>query len=120
MNELKREESTFDDPRTRMIGILIAVIMVLMVFAFFVINVFVAISDTKSAYFSTVLKDHLPVFLGFPQIAAVSFAFVVFLRQTDGPFEFKCIGIEFSGASGQVFMWIVTFMCMTLAMHMVW
>ncbi|PZR93917.1 MAG: hypothetical protein DLM68_00300 [Hyphomicrobiales bacterium] len=91
-----------------------------MVFVFFVINAFVAISGTESAYFSMVLKDHLAVFLGLPQIAAVSFAIVIFLRQTDGPFEFKCIGIEFSGASGQVVMWIITFMCMTLAMHLVW
>ena len=97
MNEVKSEKSTFDDPRVRMIEILIAVLTVVMVFVFFIINVLTAIWYTESAYFSMVLKDHLAVFLGLPQIAAVSFAIVVFLRQTDGPVEFKCVGIEFWG-----------------------
>jgi hypothetical protein len=89
-------------------------------FVFFVINAYISIYKTETLYFSIVLKEHLAVFLGLPQAAAVSFAIVVFLRQTDGPFEFKILGLEAKGSSGQVIMWVFTFLAMTGAMRAVW
>jgi hypothetical protein len=94
--------------------------MVAMVFIFFVVNAYISVYFTETAYFQNVLKDHLAAFLGLPQIAAVSFAIVIFLRQTEGPFEFKILSVEAKGASGQVVMWVFTFLAMTGAMKAVW
>jgi hypothetical protein len=96
------------------------VITALTVFVFFIINTYISIYKTETFFYCSYFKEHLAVFLGLPQAAAVSFAIVVFLRQTDGPFEFKILGLEAKGSSGQVIMRVFTFLAMTGAMRAVW
>jgi hypothetical protein len=50
----------------------------------------------------------------------IAFLLVVFLRQTEGPFEFKGLGFEFNAASGQVAMWVVCFLAIVGAIKLLW
>lgn len=60
-------------------------------------------------YWEELLRDHFAAIIGLPAAAALAFALVVFLRQTDGPIEFEGLGFKFKGAAGQVAMWICLF-----------
>ncbi|TDH58230.1 hypothetical protein E2C06_33625 [Dankookia rubra] len=113
-------DATDHEQRMRKIGLIIAMIMVAMVCLVFLINIVISIFFTDSMYFQMVLKDHLAVFLGFPQMAGTSYAIVVFLRQTEGPFEFKALGMEAKGASGQVVMWVFALVSFTLLAKLIW
>jgi len=65
-------------------------------------------------------RDHYAAIVGLPAAAAVSFVIVVFLRQADGPIEFKGLGFEFKGASGQVAMWVICFLAIAGAIKLCW
>jgi len=71
-------------------------------------------------YWEEILKDHFAAIIGLPGAAAVAFMLVVFLRQTDGPIEFRGLGFEFKGASGQVAMWVVCFLAIAVAIRLCW
>lgn len=112
--------ATDHEHRLRTFGLVIAIILVAMVIVVFIVNIVIALFFTESMYFKMVLKDHLAVFLGFPQMASTSFAVVFFLRQTEGPFEFKILGLEAKGASGQVVMWVFALVSFTLMAKLIW
>jgi hypothetical protein len=67
-----------------------------------------------------ILKDHFGAIIGMPVSAAFAFLIVVFLRQTEGPIEFKGLGFEFTGASGQVAMWVICFLAIAGALKLLW
>lgn len=67
-----------------------------------------------------ILKDHFAAIIGMPVAAAFAFLIVVFLRQTEGPIEFKGLGFDFQGASGQVAMWVVCFLAIAGALKLLW
>jgi hypothetical protein len=67
-----------------------------------------------------VLGDHFAAVIGLPGAATVAFAIVVFLRQTDGPIEFEGFGFKFSGAAGQVVLWVLCFLAIACAIKLVW
>ena len=75
----------------------IAVLAAAIVFGFTIVVV-----ATQFTYWQEVLRDHFAAIIGLPGAAAVAFALVVFLRQTDGPIEFEGLGFKFKGAAGQV------------------
>jgi len=45
---------------------------------------------------------------------------VLLLRLSSGPLEFKAIGFEFRGASGQVVLWVVCFLAMVASVKLLW
>ena len=53
-------------------------------------------------FWKDLIKEHFPATLGLTGAAIVSFAIVVFLRQTEGPIELEGLGIKIKGAAGQV------------------
>jgi ABC-type Fe3+ transport system permease subunit len=67
-----------------------------------------------------VLEKHFAAIIGLPGGAALAFAIVVFLRQTDGPIEFEAVGFKFKGASGQVAMWVICFLAIAVAIKLCW
>jgi hypothetical protein len=71
-------------------------------------------------YWEMVLRDHFAALIGLPAAAALAFALVVFLRQTDGPIEFEGLGFKFKGAAGQVAMWIACFLAIAGAIKLCW
>jgi hypothetical protein len=66
------------------------------------------------------LMDHAVVIYGLPIAALVSFFVVALLRQATGPIAFKGGGLEFSGASGQVVLWVFCFIGIALMMKLLW
>ena len=50
----------------------------------------------------------------------LSFALVVFLRQTEGPIEFEGLGMKFKGAAGQVVLWAFCIIVFALCAKLLW
>ncbi|MGU3475665.1 hypothetical protein [Methylobacterium sp. D48H] len=86
----------------------------------YVFGFLVYLGSAGFKYWQEVLRDHFAAIIGLPGAAAVSFAIVVFLRQTEGPIEFEGLGFKFRGAAGQVVMWIACFLTITAAIRMCW
>ena len=55
-----------------------------------------------------------------PMSGLGSFCIVLLLRLSSGPLEFKAIGFEFRGASGQVVLWVVCFIALIAAVKLLW
>jgi hypothetical protein len=63
---------------------------------------------------------NFPVTVGLPFVALAALALVVFLGSTSGPIEFEAIGFKFKGAAGPIVMWILCFLSMVIAVHLLW
>lgn len=55
-----------------------------------------------------------------PMSALGALCIVLLLRLSSGPLEFKAIGFEFRGASGQVVLWVVSFTALIAAVKLLW
>ena len=55
-----------------------------------------------------------------PMSGLAALCIVLLLRLSSGPLEFKAIGFEFRGASGQVVMWVVSFIALVSAVKLLW
>jgi hypothetical protein len=66
------------------------------------------------------LFDHLVGASGLTGAAIVSFAIVVFLRQTEGPIELEGLGMKFKGAAGQVVVWAFCIIVFALCAKLLW
>jgi hypothetical protein len=71
-------------------------------------------------YWPQLMREHFAAVIGLPGAAAVAFALVGFLRQTDGPLEFEGLGFKFKGAAGQVVMWVLCFLAIAGAIKWLW
>ncbi len=74
--------------------------------------------------FDPVLTDialkNFPVIIGLPLAAIVAFVVVVFFKQAEAPMVVKFPGVELSGSSGEVFLWLVTFVTISSMIHWLW
>ena len=105
-----------DDPHTIAVGIaLLAAVCVLVFVGLATVSVW-----TKFMHWQFMLKEHFAALVGLPVAAIASFMLVIFLRQTVGPINVKVAGFEFVGAAGQGIMWILFFLSMAYAIHLVW
>jgi hypothetical protein len=66
------------------------------------------------------IKEHFPATLGLTGAAIVSFAIVVFLRQTEGPIELEGLGLKIKGAAGQVVLWVLCVVTFALCAKFLW
>lgn len=55
-----------------------------------------------------------------PMSALGALCIVLLLRLSSGPLEFKAIGFEFRGASGQVVLWVLSFLALIAAVKLLW
>ncbi len=90
-------------------------VMAAIIFAAAIYNAFFVLPDRGA-----ILKDHFAAIVGMPVAAAFAFLIVVFLRQTEGPIEFKGLGFDFQGPSGQIAMWVVCFLAIAGALKLLW
>ncbi len=92
----------------------VAVVGCIMLFIHFLI------AEWTQSYWHTLIENHFASIVGLPMAAAGAFIVVALFRQSDGPIEFRGLGFEFKGASGQVAMWIVCFLAIAGAIKLCW
>jgi hypothetical protein len=71
-------------------------------------------------FWADLVKEHFAATLGLTGAAIVSFAIVVFLRQTEGPIELEGLGMKFKGAAGQVVLWAFCIIVFALCARLLW
>ena len=66
------------------------------------------------------VQAHFAAVMGLPAAAFLALCLVIFLEVKSGPIEFKGFGFEFRGASGEIILWIMTFLSIAVAIKMLW
>ena len=67
-----------------------------------------------------IIKEHFAAMVGLPMAALLSAFIVVALRHAEGSVKFEVLGMKFEGASGQVILWVICFMSISLAIKLLW
>lgn len=70
--------------------------------------------------FSQLLMKDFVVLVGLPLSALTAFVVVTFFRQPEKPMVIKFPGIELSGSSGEVLMWLAIFFTVAFLIHRYW
>jgi hypothetical protein len=71
-------------------------------------------------FWRDLVRAHFAATVGLMGACILSFAVVVFLRQTEGPIEFDALGLRFRGAAGQVVLWLLCIIVLTLCASYLW
>ena len=66
------------------------------------------------------LDEHFTVMVGLPSAAAGAFIVVSLFRQSEGPITIKGLGFELQGAAGPVVLWVLCFLAISVAIHLLW
>lgn len=69
---------------------------------------------------SDLVVKNFTVIIGLPFAFIASFIVVALFRQGDAPMEFKGLGVDFKGASGEVILWLFCFLAISGAIKMLW
>jgi hypothetical protein len=69
---------------------------------------------------SEIARNHFVAVVGLPSAAVFSAFLVVALQQTSGPVKFEGLGFKFEGSSGQVVLWVICFLSITVALRLLW
>ena len=67
-----------------------------------------------------ILKVHYAAVVGTPMCAFLAFFIVSILKVTSGPIELEAMGVKFQGASGPIVLWMLSFLSVVFAFHMLW
>lgn len=67
-----------------------------------------------------IVKAHFAATIGLPMAALLSAFIVVALRHSKGPIKFEGLGFKFEGSSGQVILWVICFLSITVAIRLLW
>lgn len=111
---------TTDTNLQRRIAMVLAVPGTVIISGIYLYMIFVSYWRANVELEQDILKAHFAAIVGLPAGAAVSFILVVLLRQAEGEFKFEALTFKFSGASGQVAMWVVCFLAFAGAIKLVW
>lgn len=103
--------------RLLLIALFVATLMVAMVFFTYIVSAYTSFKYPEK--FRLLAGDNASMLIALPQCAAVSFALVVFLRQTDGPITIEGLGFKFTGAAGPVILWILCYLAMAYSCKIV-
>lgn len=71
-------------------------------------------------FYLDIAKSHFVAVVGLPLSAIAALCLVQILQITSGDIEFKVLGFEFKGASGQVILWVIVFLAIVLGIRIVW
>lgn len=66
------------------------------------------------------INEHFAAIVALPMAALLSAFIVVSLRFSEGPVKFEALGMKFEGASGQVILWVICFISISLAIKLLW
>ncbi len=76
--------------------------------------------NPPNEWIQKLMKEQWPAFLGLPFAAGVAFCLVTVLEIRSGKVEFKAFGLDFTGPSGPVVLWVLCFLAMVGAYSMLW
>jgi hypothetical protein len=65
-------------------------------------------------------NTHYAALVGTPMSAVTAFCIVSLLKVTNGPIEFEALGFGFRGASGPIILWVLCFLSVVVAFHLLW
>ncbi len=77
-------------------------------------------ASDPSNWLLKVIKTHYAAIGGTPMSAVTAFGIVSLLKVTSGPIEFEALGFKFRGASGPIVLWVVCFLSIVAAFHLLW
>jgi hypothetical protein len=77
-------------------------------------------SIQRDGWMVPLVRTQFAAIILLPMSALGALCIVLLLRLSSGPLEFKAIGFEFRGASGQVVLWVVCFLAMIAAVKLLW
>ena len=77
-------------------------------------------SNRSDPILTQIVSKNAPVIIGLPIAGLFAFVIVVFFQQTEAPVVVKFPGIELTGSSGEVFLWLLTFVGISLMIHLLW
>ena len=73
------------------------------------------------AQYAKLAIDHVQAFIGLPMAAICSLILVAMLRQRSGEgLQFKALGVEITGPSGEVVLWNLTYLTIALTLKLLW
>lgn len=94
------------------IAVLLIAIVGLLIFALFRNRFDPVVTDL-------VLRN-FPTIIGLPFAFIAAFVVVALFRQGHAPMEFKGLGLEFKGASGEVILWLLCFLSIATMIKWFW
>jgi TRAP-type C4-dicarboxylate transport system permease small subunit len=83
-------------------------------------TLFVLLLHTGFDFWKDILHDHFMGTAGLIGIWVTAFGIVTFLRQSEGPIEFEALGMKFKGGAGQVIMWSIAIVVLSLCAKLLW
>ena len=98
----------------------IALVTAILVGIFVSVVGILLLRHTGLAFWQDVIKEHFLGSIGLIGIACLAFGIVIFLRQTEGPIEFEAIGMKLKGAAGQVILWALCVVVLSLCAKLLW
>jgi hypothetical protein len=71
-------------------------------------------------WFLTLINAHFAATLGVPLCGIAAACVVLVLKSASGPIQFEVLGFKLRGAAGPVVLWVLCFLVMIAALHMLW
>jgi hypothetical protein len=91
------------------------------VFGSLILFVLWLVTDWTQPYWTKIVEEHFSAIIGLPMAALASFVIVVFLKQTSTEkIEIEGLGFKIKGPSGEVVLWLICFLGITLAIKLLW
>lgn len=78
------------------------------------------VSRTPGSFWQELIRTQFPVVVGLPVAGSAALFITLVLRISTGPIEFEAGPIRFKGGSAPVVFWVLCFMAIALAIHLLW
>ena len=99
---------------------LVAMTTAIIVGIFVIVIGTLLLRHTGFAFWQDVIKEHFLGSVGLVGISCLAFGVVIVLRQTEGPIEFEVMGLKLRGAAGQVVLWALCVIVLSLCAKLLW
>ena len=82
--------------------------------------IFAVWQNRFDAVITDLILRNFPTIIGLPFAFIAAFVVVALFRQGQAPMEFKGLGLEFNGASGEVILWLFCFVAIATMIKLFW
>jgi hypothetical protein len=78
------------------------------------------ITQWNSPEVHAMVMQRFPVIVGLPAAGIFAYVLVSLFEITSGNVEFSVLGMKLKGAAGPVLMWVICFIAIVFAIHLLW